>query len=310
MRDLGFDAVVNLSLADPGLPGRLLLGKGDPRGDADPRLEPPLARAVGAADHAALLPARHGAVQRGPRRRARRRVRVGARVPGKGAIGGGRRARRRVRGRTQATRFRATLHRGPRPGPPRTSELGDGGPFGRLLRAQGRPRGAGGSARGGARGRARGAALPASRAGRPACGSAAWKRDGSARSTRSFAASGTSMRLLGSKSRSRSWWRHRPSAWSATRTSPNTRPFFRTWRSRSRRGWRRPGTGGRGGGRRGAARSATVFDLYRGEQVGEGRKSLALRLEFRARIAPSPTPRSPSAARRSRRRCGDRRVAP
>ncbi len=32
MRDLGFDAVVNLSLADPGIPGRLLLGKGDPRG--------------------------------------------------------------------------------------------------------------------------------------------------------------------------------------------------------------------------------------------------------------------------------------
>jgi phenylalanyl-tRNA synthetase beta chain len=29
-------------------------------------------------------------------------------------------------------------------------------------------------------------------------------------------------------------------------------------------------------------RSAAIFDLYRGEQVGEGRKSLALRLEFRA----------------------------
>ena len=29
-------------------------------------------------------------------------------------------------------------------------------------------------------------------------------------------------------------------------------------------------------------RGATIFDLYRGEQVGEGRKSLALRLEFRA----------------------------
>src|SRR5204862_7900870 len=29
-------------------------------------------------------------------------------------------------------------------------------------------------------------------------------------------------------------------------------------------------------------RSATIFDLYSGEQVGEGRKSLALRLEFRA----------------------------
>ena len=29
-------------------------------------------------------------------------------------------------------------------------------------------------------------------------------------------------------------------------------------------------------------RSAEVFDLYEGEQLGEGRKSLALRLEFRA----------------------------
>jgi phenylalanyl-tRNA synthetase beta chain len=29
-------------------------------------------------------------------------------------------------------------------------------------------------------------------------------------------------------------------------------------------------------------RSAEVFDVYRGEQLGEGRKSMALRLEFRA----------------------------
>jgi phenylalanyl-tRNA synthetase beta chain len=29
-------------------------------------------------------------------------------------------------------------------------------------------------------------------------------------------------------------------------------------------------------------RSAEVFDLFEGEQLGEGRKSLALRLEFRA----------------------------
>ena len=29
-------------------------------------------------------------------------------------------------------------------------------------------------------------------------------------------------------------------------------------------------------------RSAEVFDLYAGEQLGEGRKSLALALEFRA----------------------------
>ena len=36
----------------------------------------------------------------------------------------------------------------------------------------------------------------------------------------------------------------------------------------------------RGGGE--LLRSADVFDLYEGEQLGEGRKSLALRLEFRA----------------------------
>ena len=29
-------------------------------------------------------------------------------------------------------------------------------------------------------------------------------------------------------------------------------------------------------------RSVRIFDLYRGEQVGEGKKSLALRLEFRS----------------------------
>jgi phenylalanyl-tRNA synthetase beta chain len=29
-------------------------------------------------------------------------------------------------------------------------------------------------------------------------------------------------------------------------------------------------------------RSASPFDLYRGEVLGEGRKSIALRLEFRA----------------------------
>jgi phenylalanyl-tRNA synthetase beta chain len=37
---------------------------------------------------------------------------------------------------------------------------------------------------------------------------------------------------------------------------------------------------GRGGGE--LLRSARVFDLYRGEQLGDGRKSVALRLEFRA----------------------------
>ena len=30
------------------------------------------------------------------------------------------------------------------------------------------------------------------------------------------------------------------------------------------------------------SRSARIFDVYEGEQVGEGKRSLALRLEFRA----------------------------
>jgi phenylalanyl-tRNA synthetase beta chain len=42
-------------------------------------------------------------------------------------------------------------------------------------------------------------------------------------------------------------------------------------------------------------RSAAVFDLYRGKQVGEGRKSLALRLEFRA---PDRTLTDPEVAER------------
>ena len=55
-------------------------------------------------------------------------------------------------------------------------------------------------------------------------------------------------------------------------------------RRRRRRGRRRRAVRARGP-RRAAASccaSAEVFDLYEGEQLGEGRKSLALRLEFRA----------------------------
>lgn len=43
MRDLGFDAVVNLSLTDPGMPGRLRLGADDPRAAAI-RVSNPLSR--------------------------------------------------------------------------------------------------------------------------------------------------------------------------------------------------------------------------------------------------------------------------
>ena len=58
-------------------------------------------------------------------------------------------------------------------------------------------------------------------------------------------------------------------------------------------------------------RSIEIFDLYRGEQVGAGRKSLALRLEFRA---PDRTLTDEEVARGPRAdqggAGGDRRVAP
>ncbi len=49
-------------------------------------------------------------------------------------------------------------------------------------------------------------------------------------------------------------------------------------------------------------RSAEIFDLFEGEQLGAGRKSLALRLEFGPPTAPSPTRRSPARGPRSRSR--------
>ena len=57
---------------------------------------------------------------------------------------------------------------------------------------------------------------------------------------------------------------------------------------------------------------AEVFDLYEGEQLGEGRKSLALRLEFRAADRTLTDEEVAGAARRDRgrRSAGDRRVAP
>ena len=69
---------------------------------------------------------------------------------------------------------------------------------------------------------------------------------------------------------------------------------------------------GRDRGRRAScSHSAEVFDLYRGEQVGEGSKSLALRLAFRA---PDRTLTDEEVGERreqiTRGACRDRRVAP
>ncbi len=76
--------------------------------------------------------------------------------------------------------------------------------------------------------------------------------------------------------------RRRPAS-RATRTSPRSPRSARTSRSWSpttsprRACWR--SSAGAGGA---LLRDARVFDVYRGAQVGEGRASLALRLEFRA----------------------------
>ena len=89
------------------------------------------------------------------------------------------------------------------------------------------------------------------------------------------------------RSPSRSTWRRcsppPAPARRPTRTSPPSRPSTRTSPSSSRPRSRPPSVRAAvlaGGGE--LLRSAEVFDLYEGEQVGEGRKSLALRLEFRA----------------------------
>ena len=58
------------------------------------------------------------------------------------------------------------------------------------------------------------------------------------------------------------------------------------------------------GGRRAAAPTPSVFDLYRGEQVGEGRKLLALRLEFRAADRTLTDEEVARAARADRARAG------
>ena len=303
MRDLGFDAVVNLSLADPGLPGRLRLGEDDPR-RAPIRVSNPLSL-----EHSelrttllgSLLDAARYNVARGAERVAlfeSGRVYLAKGQSEAGGVLGGEFA-----GERRPPAFEPHCIAALAAGPARRAELGRGRPTGRLLRAQGRPRGAGGSARGASSRSSRGPQpfLHPGRAARVRLGGL--ERDGSARSTRSFADSGTSMRRSASRSGLRSWWPDRPSAWSSTRMSPPTRPFIRIWRSWSTRGCRPPGCGRRWW--RAAAsccaarRSSTSIAASRwarGARASRCGSSSALL------IARSPTPRSPSAARRSRRR--------
>ena len=127
-------------------------------------------------------------------------------------------------------------------------------------------------------------AVPASRAARAGSSSTAPRPAGSASCIRWSAARGTSRPRPRSSSTWRRWSPRRRSAreqYEDVITYPGRPPGHRGRGRRGRRGRARarrwsPTAGGE------LLRSVEIFDLYRGEQVGEGRKSLALRLEFRA----------------------------
>ena len=155
---------------------------------------------------------------------------------------------------------------------------------GRLLRAEGRARGARRRARlPAARPSSRRASRSCIRAAAPRSRSAARRSAGSARSIRWSAGPGTSTPRSASKSTRRRCSRPRPSATRSSRTSPPSRRRGATSPSSSPPMPPRPTSAPRCW--RAAASccaSVEVFDLYEGEQLGEGKKSLALALEFRA----------------------------
>ncbi len=170
-----------------------------------------------------------------------------------------------------------------------------------LLRAEGRAGGAGGAARRRAGVRAGARSPSCTRAARRASRSAGAPPAGSASCTRSSAASGTSTPAGGLRSRAGGAGRgrrRRRGDLRGRRPLPGRLPGPRGRRARLRS---RP----RGCAMRSSPGAASccarreVFDLYEGEQLGEGRKSLALRLEFRAE---RPHPHRRGGRRRSARR--------
>ena len=218
MRDLGFDAVVNLSLTDPGMPGRLRIPDGDLR--AEPiRVSNPLS-----ADHSVertamhRLPARRGRLQPCPWRGAGGPVRVRPRLPSRGEPSSAGCPGGEVRGRAAAARLRALADRGA--GDRLRSARVDGART-RLRPTSMRSRALSRDWRGSSARRSRScpAISPSStRAAVAACWSKARTRAGSARSTRSSAAPGTWRAPRGSRSTWRRWWPPRRSGTKRTRT--------------------------------------------------------------------------------------------
>ena len=109
MRDLGFDAIVSLSLTDPGMQGRLRIGR-RPSGRADPGLQSALRRALGGAHRAARIAARRRALQRRARRRPGGARRIESRLSARGRAAAGRRPGR-VRRRPPRPGVRAMADR-------------------------------------------------------------------------------------------------------------------------------------------------------------------------------------------------------
>ena len=285
LRDLGFDQVVGWSFTDPGEAGRLRIPAERPARRRGPARQPALRGPVGDADDAARLAARRRLPQPRPRGRRRRPLRVRPGLPAAGTPSGTASAGGRSSPASSRRPF-AEPHRlgGLAVGPLVAEVLAGRRRARRLLRAQGRARGAGRAARRRARLRGRARAVPApgtvgARSRSPAspvgwigevhplvCREWDLARRGRLRNRRRAAAR-----------------RPPPPARRATRTSPPSPPSARTSPSSSRP--RSPPIAVRdavlaGGGE--LLRSADVFDLFEGEQLGEGRKSLALRLEFRA----------------------------
>ena len=251
------------------------------------RVSNPLSqRPLGDADDPARRAARRRPAQPRPRRRARRPVRVRARVPARGACPptAGRSAGQ-FAGDRPAPAFEPHRIGALVVGPLRLAGVA-AATRGRRTSSRSRARSRRSCAQLGPcrRGRAGRRALPASRARRPGAARRRAMPAGSASSTRWSAATGTSTAAaafevdlaalvaaalaVGS------------SSYEDVISYPGGARGHRGRRRRRRAAARVRDAVLEGGGE--LLRSAEVFDLYRGEQVGEGRKSLALRLEFRA----------------------------
>ncbi len=292
LRDLGFDEIVSWSFVAPELADRLRLPAGDPRRRRDRDREPDLGRAPADADDAARRPARRRPPQPRPRRASASalfesgpRLPAPSRPPAEGGpLAGAFAGRMRGAGARAAPARRAAGRRA-RPrrlggGRRRTREDAQGfyalkGVLELLATALcGRPRA-----------RPRRPSRSCTRAAPPRV-EVGGADGGLAR--RAPPARRPPVGPAGAAPRSSSTWRRcSPARRSATealrgpdhpsRGAPGPR------RRRRRRGRARSGSATRSA--RAAAscsRGAEVFDLYRGEQVGAGSKSLALRLEFRA----------------------------